>query len=117
VSCCTCPATHQTSILSRSANHNAPSDTNCPIIGLEGLLGLLALVERLQAAHISEGEEGRQCRPQEQFPPVHSRQRAASSVEGASTAQSQAASGEPQPSSGTPLRGTRHNAAEGGGGP
>ena len=89
---------------------------NCPIIGLEGLLGLLALVERFEAAHISEGEEGRQCRPEEQFPPVHSRLRAASSVEGASPGQSQAASGEPQPPAGTPLRGTPHNVAEGGGG-
>src|SRR5215212_2457541 len=110
-----CRPTRLSSTPSTSANHNAPSDTNCPIIGLQGLLGLLALVERLEAAHISEGEEDRRCRPEEQFPPVHSRQRAASSVEGASTGQSQAASGEPQPSSATPLRGTRHDAAEGGG--
>jgi hypothetical protein len=48
-------------------------------------------------------------------PPVRSRQRAASSVEGASSGKSQAASGEPQPPARAPLRGTRHAAAEGGG--
>ena len=46
-------------------------------------------------------------------PPVHSRQRAPSSLEGASPGQSQAASDEPQPPAGTPLRGTRYAAAEG----
>src|SRR5215217_2916519 len=93
--------------------HNAPSNTNYPIIGLEGLLGLLALVERLEAVHISEVEEGQQCRPEERFPPVHSHQRAAPSVEGASTRQSQAPSSEPQPPARTPLRRTRYAAAEG----
>ena len=46
-------------------------------------------------------------------PPAHSHQRAASSVEGASPGQSQAASGEPQPPAGVPPRGTRHDAEEG----
>src|SRR5215208_937547 len=110
---CSCSPTCPTLTSSISANHNAPSNTNCPIIGPEGLLGLLALVERLEAAHVHKGEEGQRCRPEEQFPPAHSHQRAASSVEGASPGQSQAASGEPQPPAGVPPRGTRHDAEEG----
>ena len=62
------PSYPRTTTPSRSANHNAPSDTNYPILGLQGLLGLLALVERLQAAHISQAEEVRRCRPEEHFP-------------------------------------------------
>lgn len=100
---CTCQPTRRTSIRSKSANHNAPSDINCSIIGVEGLLGLVALVERLEAAHISEQEEGQQC-PEKQFPPVHSHQRALTSVEGASCGQSSAASSEPQPPAGVPAR-------------
>ena len=47
---------------------NAPLKTDSPIIGLKALLGLVELAQKLQAAHIREGEEGQRC-TQERFPP------------------------------------------------
>ena len=59
----------------RLPNYNTPVLTNgttCPIIGLTGLLSLVAVVEKLQTTQIVE-EEDAPCRP-EQFPPAHTRQ-------------------------------------------
>jgi hypothetical protein len=53
------------------SNHNTPVQTSAstyPIIGIAGLLGLVALVTKLQAAHRMMPKEGAAC-PTEPFPP------------------------------------------------
>lgn len=73
---------------SPSTNHNTPAVTNCPIIGLEGLLGLVELTERFLAASASEREEGSRCTSKERYPPASERRPAACAV-------AQAAAGQP----------------------
>jgi hypothetical protein len=100
----------------RSASHNTPINANCPIIGLEGLLGLVEVVEKLkEAAHTTQGEVGQQC-PKEQFPPAcKPRLEPASAIMVEAAAdEPPSGAGEPQPLASVPTRRARE-VHEGGG--
>jgi hypothetical protein len=100
----------------RSASHNTPINANYPIIGLEGLLGLVEVVEKLkEAAHTTQGEVGQQC-PKEQFPPAcKPRLEPASAIMVEAAAdEPPSGAGEPQPLASVPTRRARE-VHEGGG--
>ena len=85
--------------------------TGCPIIELQGLLGLVEMTKKLGLASACEGEEGRKC-PKEQFPPVRKRPLTAPVVTAAAVQQRPPAGKLEQPA-GAPSRKVHGDAAEG----
>src|SRR5829696_9152987 len=89
-----------------SARHNTSVNANCPIIGLEGLLGLLGAVERLGESRLAQtvGEEGQRCPREKRLPPVSEQRRAGTAVAQAASDQPQTPAVADEPAPGAPAR-------------
>src|SRR5215211_3691010 len=100
------PCACRGSISVLSARHNTSISANCPIIGLEGLLGLLGAVERLGESRLAQtvGEEGQRCPREKRLPPVSEQRRAGTAVAQAASDQPQTPAVADEPAPGAPAR-------------